>query len=307
MQDVYCTPQTARNRSGPPYRWRLACSDLWRQICLLCISVIASYAARAQDIPKGMDAFTEYVAGQLRLEVGTAPVAVKGPLTLSIGHLQANLDRVYAYCKRDAAGCAREISTYVKGVAQVHKDGLRLPTKDAVRIIVRTHAYVTASQAALPKQAPKLQSRELAGELVVLPAIDMPSTIRVLTEKDSQTLGLSTNEVFSLGFANVRKRLKPLMEVAKVLQPGQIGHITGDVYNSSRLALHDSWTPLAKAQGSQLVVAVPTTDTVLYVGDNTMLGINALRAFVNTVGARAPNVLSKELFRWTANGWEIVR
>lgn len=95
------------------------------------------------------------------------------------------------------------------------------------------------------------------------------------------------------------------MEVAEVVQ-GQIGHITGDVYNSSRLALHESWAPLAKEQGGQLVVAVPTTDTVLYVGDNTMLGINALRTFVNTVGARAPNVLSRELFRWTANGWEVV-
>jgi uncharacterized protein YtpQ (UPF0354 family) len=231
---------------------------------------------------------------------------VKGPLTLSVGYLQANLDRIYAYCKRDAAGCAREISTYVQGVAHVHKDGLGLPTKDAVRIIVRTRAYVTASQAALPKQAPKLQLRELAGELVVLPAIDMPRTIRVLNEKDGQSLGLSTIEAFTLGFANVRKRLKPLMEVAKVVQPGQIGHISGDVYNSSRLALHESWAPLAKAQGGQLVVAVPTTDTVLYVGDNTMLGIKALRNLVNTVRARAPNPLSKELFRWTANGWEVV-
>jgi uncharacterized protein YtpQ (UPF0354 family) len=254
-----------------------------------------------------VDAFTEYVAGQLRLEVSDAAIAVKGPLTLSIGYLQANLDRIYAYCKRDAAGCPREISTYVKGVAQVHKDGLGLPTKEAVRIIVRTRAYVAASQAALPKRAPQLQTRELAGELIILPAIDMPRTIRVLTAKDSQTLGLSTNEVFTLGFANLRKRLKPLMEVAKVVQPGQIGHLSGDVYNSSRLALHDSWAPLAKAQDGQLVVAAPTTDTILYIGDNTTLAINALRNLVNTVGARAPNPLSKELFRWTANGWEIVR
>jgi uncharacterized protein YtpQ (UPF0354 family) len=273
---------------------------------LLSVWVIASYAAQAQDIPKGVDAFTEYVAGQLRQELGGAVVAVKGPLTLSIGYLQANLDRIYAYCKKDAAGCAREISTYVKGVAQVHKDGLGLPTKNAVHIIVRTRAYVTASQAALPKQAPKLQPRQLAGDLLVLPAIDMPRTIRVLTEKDSQTLGLSTDEIFALGIANVRKRLKPLMEVAKVVQAGQIGHISGDVYNSSRLALHESWAPLVKAQGGQLVVAVPTTDTVLYVGDNTTLGINALRTFVNSVGARAPNPLSRELFRWTANGWEVV-
>ena len=58
---------------------------------LVSVSVTASYTARAQDIPKGVDAFTEYVAGQLRLEVSDAAIAVKGPLTIPIPLIPAEL------------------------------------------------------------------------------------------------------------------------------------------------------------------------------------------------------------------------
>jgi uncharacterized protein YtpQ (UPF0354 family) len=269
---------------------------------LIILSAMSCSSASAQDVPKGEAAFTEYVAAQLRREMGGAAIVVKGPLTLAVGELQANLDRIFAYCSRDRTGCAREITTYVKGVAQVHKDRLAPPSKEAVRVLVRTQAYVTMSQAAL-----KLQPRELAGGLVMLPAIDMPRSLRMLTDEDNVALGLSADEVFKLGFANLRQRLKPLMEVAKVVQPGQIGHLSGDVYHPSRLALRESWTPLAKAHAGKLIVAVPTTDTVLYVGDDAPTAIDALRALAKNVWTRAPNQLSTELLRWTPKRWEVVR
>src|SRR5262245_26038533 len=139
---------------------------------LIVLSAMACSSASAQDVPKGEAAFTEYVAAQLRRETGDAAIVVKGPLTLAVGELQANLDRIFAYCGRNSTGCPREISTYVKGIAQVHKDRLTPPSKEAVRVLVRTQAYVTKSQVALPKEAPKLQPRELAGGLVMLPAFD---------------------------------------------------------------------------------------------------------------------------------------
>src|SRR5262245_2538102 len=89
---------------------------------LLLVSAAVLGSARAQDVPRGEAAFTEYVAVQLRRELGDARVEVKGPLTLDVGGLQANLDRIYVYCGDNAKGCRREVSTYVKGVAQTLKD-----------------------------------------------------------------------------------------------------------------------------------------------------------------------------------------
>src|SRR5262249_32929569 len=198
-----------------------------------------------------------------------------------------------------ATGCEREISNYVEGIAQANKDRAAPPIKENVRVIVRTREYVAAAWAAMPKNARKLQTRELAGGVVQLSGIDMPRTIRSATLADSDALGLSSDDVFELGLANLRAQLKPLMEVATVLQPGQIGHISSDIYDSSRLALHETWSPLAKAQGGKLIVAVPATNAVLYIGDDAPLAIEAFRLFVKSVWARTANPLSTELLRWT--------
>src|SRR5262245_12646457 len=94
------------------------------------------------DVPKGQAAFTEYVATQVRRALEGETVKVKGPLTLEIGAIQANLYRIFAFCDKNASSCANEISNYVKGVAQVVKDRTAPPSKEAVRIVVRTKDYV---------------------------------------------------------------------------------------------------------------------------------------------------------------------
>jgi len=262
-------------------------------------------SVRAQDVPKGQAAFTEYVATQVRRALEGETVKVKGPLTLEIGAIQANLYRIFTFCDKNASSCANEISNYVKGVAQVVKDRTTPPSKESVRIVVRTKDYV-ANALRLPK-SPKLQPRPLAGGLVMLPAIDMPRTIRLLSEDDNQALGLSPDDVFKLGLANMEKQLAPLMSIAEVAQAGQIGHLGDDAYHSSRLALFESWAPLAKAHGGKLIVAAPATDAVIYIGDNTPIAIAAFRRLAKEVSTRAPTPLSTELLRWTPARWEVVR
>src|SRR5262245_21196383 len=88
-------------------------------ILLLALAVAGS--ASAQDVPKGTAEFTDFVAAQLRRQVKGAPVEVKGPLTLGIGGLQANLDRIHVYCRDNAMGCRREVSNYVKGIDEILK------------------------------------------------------------------------------------------------------------------------------------------------------------------------------------------
>jgi hypothetical protein len=274
---------------------------------LLVLAAMGCGSASAQDVPKGKAAFTEYVAERFRREMGGAAVVVEGPLRLAIGGMQANLDRIFGYCSQTTTGCEREISNYVEGIAQASTDRTAPPTRETVRVIVRTREYVAAAWAAMPKDARRLQPRELAGGLVMLPAIDMPRTIRSATLGDSDVLGLSGDEIFELGLANLRAQLRPLMEVATVAKPGQIGHFSSDIYESSRLALHESWSPLAKAHGGKLIVAVPATNAVLYIGDDAPIAIDAFRLLVKNVWARTANPLSTELLRWTPTRWEVVR
>jgi uncharacterized protein YtpQ (UPF0354 family) len=271
----------------------------------LVIVALAFGSARAQDIPKGEAAFTQYVATQLQRAIQGETVKVEGPLTLGVAGLQANLDRIFAFCNRNSSGCANEVSNYVKAVAETYKDRSAPPSKEAVRVVVRAQAYLTGVQS-LPKP-PKLAPRPLAGGFVMLPALDTPRAIRILSEDDNERLGLSGDDVFKLGLANLRRHLKPLMSVAKVTQAGQIGQLSGDAYHSSRLALLESWAPLAKAQGGKLIVAAPATDAVIYIGDDTPTAIEAFRLLARNVSSRVPNPLSAELLRWTPARWEVVR
>jgi hypothetical protein len=72
------------------------------------------------------------------------------------------------------------------------------------------------------------------------------------------------------------------------------------------MILLDTWAPLADAQGGVLIVTVPATDAVFYVGEDTPKAIDALRTLNKMVLARAPGKLPADLYRWWASGWERV-
>jgi uncharacterized protein YtpQ (UPF0354 family) len=260
----------------------------------------------AQDIPKDEAGFTEFVAVQIRAEIGDASIAIKGPLSVAVGNVQANLDRIFGFCKRNTEGCSKEIANYVKALGQAYRDQNTAPSREALRLVVRTTQYVQQVEGALGPGTPPLHPKVLVEGLVMLPVLDAPRTIRMLSDGDLKTLGLSADDVQQVAVANLRSSLKPLMEAAKVAGHGQIGQLVGDPFDSSRLVLLDTWAPLAAAQGGKLIVAAPATDAVFYVSEDSPAAIDALRTLVRSVMSRAPNRLSELLLRWTPGAWEIV-
>jgi uncharacterized protein YtpQ (UPF0354 family) len=262
-----------------------------------------------QDIPNDESGFTEYVAGRLRSAVGESTVAVQGPLTLKLGGLQANLDRIFAFCSQNASACPTEISTYVTAVAEAYRARNAPISRDTIRVVVRTAQYAEQVQNSLGPRAPTLLPTPFVEGLVLLPVFDSPTSFRFLNTEDLKTLGLTEQEVQQLALTNLRAALKlrPLMDVAKVAGRGRIGQLLGDSFYPSRLALFDTWAPLAKAQGGKLIVAAPATDAVLYVGDDSPTAIDALRTLARNLMTRVPHPLSEILLRWTPTGWDVVR
>ncbi|MGV7218412.1 hypothetical protein [Bradyrhizobium sp. UFLA05-112] len=277
----------------------------WLTCAIASLHVLVVAPVLAQQIPTDERTFTAFVAERVRTAVRDVAVVIKGPLTLSIGPLQANLDRVYAFCKANAAGCAKEIETYVGGVAAATRNQSDPPTKEALRVVVRSTEYMR--QALGPAPGAMVTPRPLVEGLVIVPVLDSPRTLRMLNDKDRATLGLTTNQAFDIGIANLRNATRPLMEVAKAAPPGQIGTIGGDYYQTSRLALPDSWAPLAQAQRGVLIVAAPSADVLLYVGEDSGAAIDALRTLAKGVMARSPKPLSGALLRWTPKGWQLIR
>jgi hypothetical protein len=268
----------------------------------------AAAGASAQEVPKDEMAFTEFVASQLRHQpLGNETVVIKGPLTLGIGELQANLDRIFNFCRKNAENCSAEIDRFTRSVAEAVKIRNAPPEKEAVRLAVRPAEYVRQLKLANESKGKTVQFWPLTDDLVILPVLDTPRTIRSLAEDDFKKLELNADQVYQLGLANLQSTLKPLMNQAQVAKSGQIGQLLGDPYESSRLALHDSWAPLVEAQGGVLIVAAPAKDGIFYISEDTPTAIDALRAIVKNVMQKVPNPLSGALLRWTKTGWEPVR
>lgn len=277
-----------------------------RLLTATCL-VACSATLHAEALPKDVTGFTEYVAAQLRKEIGEDAVVVKGPLTLELGQLQANLDRVFKFCASNASACPAELDRYVKGAAEVYREHNSPPSKEAVRVVIRSSEYLhTAQSSTSAPGSIQTLSKPFVEGLVALPVLDSPRTVKMLGEKDATKLGLTADEAFELGLANLRKELKPLMDVAKVAGKQQIGQLVGDTYDPSRLLLVDTWAPLAAKQGGVLIVAIPATDAVFCIGEDTPVAIDALRTLARNVMTRAPNQLSGTLLRWHESGWEVV-
>jgi uncharacterized protein YtpQ (UPF0354 family) len=278
----------------------------WLIAVIVAGDLVGAGTARAQQIPVDEGAFTAFVAERIRAEIRDTPVVIKGPLTLSIGPLQTNLDRIYAFCKANASGCAREIGAYVSGVKATTSSRNDPPTRAALRAVVRSADYMRQALQDVGARG-AAPTRTLAEGLVIVPVLDSPRAVRVFNDKDRAALGLTQEQVFDIAFANLRSSIKPLATVAKAVPSGQFGTLTGDYYQTSRLVLIDSWAPLAQAQGGVLIIAAPSADLVLYSGDDSSAAIDALRALARNVMSRASKPLSGSLLRWTPKGWQLVR
>lgn len=276
-------------------------------VAFLALAPLAVRAVDAGVVPSDEEGFTSFVAERMRQTVRDAPVSVKGPLALAVGTMEVNLGRVYAFCRREPDACARELDAYVGGVSESLRQRNAPVQKAAVRLLVRETGYAKRAQQTFGAGAPVLLVEPFAGGFTVMIAADTPRTIRFLDERALAELGLNRAAVFELARANVRAELQPLAAVAEPVKRGEIGTIRGSVHEVSRVALHEDWAALAKAQGGKLVVAMPATDVVLYASEDTTLAVEALRMIARHAMEVVANPLSTEILAWTPEGWSRVR
>lgn len=272
----------------------------------LCSIIGTGVVVQAQEIPTEQDSFTEHVAEELRQALSNTPVSVKAPLTLSVGEWQANLHRIFNFCKTNKQSCPVELNHFVQGLAQAYKESNTPPDKNAIRLIVRTTDYLEQAIKSLKADGPHPISKPFVDGLVLLPVLDTPRAVRSLGDKDLKAMNLTHDELFELGRANLKASIKPLADVAKPVKAGQIGNIHGGIFDPSRLALLSEWSNLVDAQGGTLLVSIPTTDTVLYLSESSPVAIDALRSLSQDLMSKAPNPLSNKILRWTSSAWEVV-
>ena len=262
----------------------------------------------SQSVPSDPAAFTEYVAAAVRREVGDTVVSTRDPLRLSIGELDGRLDRLLEYCRLNSAGCDGQVRQFAKAAAAIAQAKNAPIDEKAVQLVVRSDLYIQKAQASFGANAPQLQARPLVPGLMAVAVLDTPRAVRPLDERDLKKLGKSQDELFALAATNLSNSLEPLSQIAKPVTAGQIGYLKPGFSEVGRVALPAHWATLAQAQRGELVIAVPTTDQVLYVSESTPTARDALVTLSREIALQSSNPLAPDtLLKWTAGRWEMLK
>jgi uncharacterized protein YtpQ (UPF0354 family) len=130
-------------------------------------------------------------------------------------------------------------------------------------------------------------------ELVIVYAQDDPNRMRYLTTQED--FGLSREELRSLAVANL-KRVLPKIEMGRV---GDVALMSaGGNYEASLLLIDDIWSSGQIQVNGDIVVAIPTRDTLLVTGSRSRSGLKLVRELTAKFKAQGPYELTDTLFRY---------
>lgn len=279
-------------------------------LCVALASALLPRVAAARDIPMDPRGFTEFVARRLSQALPGGEVRIESPLTLSIKAAsgqttQANLENTFAFCRREPPACAAAVDRHTQAAVEALRQQSVVPQHSQLRTVVRPAAYF--------EQVRRLQAGKsdpvaepFVDDLWLAVVADFPTAMKFVDAGELPKLGLTKKAALDLGKNNVAARLRPLASVTRELPARGIGTITGDPYESSRLALVESWAPVAQRFGGALIVAVPTADAVLYADAREPTAIDATRTLARSIAAKAQRGLSSSVFRWSPSGWTVV-
>jgi hypothetical protein len=258
--------------------------------------------------------FTHSVAEHLRQSLAGTTVTEQGPLTLVLQSatgkkIDANLDRLYRACQSQDAACQNMLARFTAASGEILRD-TQPPTADKLRLVVRSKTDIDAMAQAVPGLSDGDERRPitqpLAGDLWQVLVFDYPTSLRYATQQDLDSLKLSQADAITKASANLAGSLAPLASVTHDLGPHQIGIIQGNAYDPSRLLIPKDWAKVAQALDGHLLVAVPSSDTVLYGEENGVQSVRALAVLAQEQAAKAEHAVSPGLLRWTPGGWQPV-
>lgn len=256
------------------------------------------------------DGFTTQVAAAINAGRPNVPVRIVAPLTLEgqtpTGQsVQMNLDRIYALCRADQPRCPETVAAYVGQAGTMLRQSAAGPTQAGLRVVVRPESYVRNLPGMVGGTVPT-SSRFLPPGLLALVYLDAPASMRLLTSSDLRAMRISDDQAFTTALQNTARALQPLDQVVKPVPPGEIGGFRGTAYESSRLLFVADWSRIAAQFGSRLLVAVPSSEEVLYANGSGAGALSRISAAAHARFAQAERPTSAAVYEWRPDGWIVV-
>jgi uncharacterized protein YtpQ (UPF0354 family) len=244
-------------------------------------------------------AFTEEFARALARTRPSANVSVAGDLKLTIKETDGlirniQLNNAYNEYKLDPQRFGDLVATFSAIFSQSASKEAGL---DRTRIIPVIKDWQWLDELHNTLKAKGFAQQHLADrfndELVIVYAQDDPNRMRYLTTQED--FGLSREELRSLAIANL-KRVLPKIEMGRV---GDVALMSaGGNYEASLLLIDDIWSSGQIQVNGDIVVAIPTRDTLLVTGSRSRSGLKLVRELTAKFKAQGPYELTDTLFRY---------
>lgn len=143
----------------------------------------------------------------------------------------------------------------------------------------------------------------LAGDIWIVYAINLPTSIRTLSPTELTELRLDIDSVRSRAIENL-ERLMPEVEQHGT-GPWYMLTAGGD-FVASILLLDGVWAQLESSVDGDVVAAVPSRDVLLYTGSRSGEGIAYIRRKACEIREAGHHVISQTLLRRTSGRWGVL-
>jgi uncharacterized protein YtpQ (UPF0354 family) len=267
-------------------------------VIVLCVfGVVRSRTHR----PLSRAEFAREFAKGLRSTLPGSKVDIKAERELRITNAKGKestmfLDNAYAEYLRDPKALSAVIQKYSAGFAEFPGDEASIDRSRIVPI-VKDRKWLAQIRESLKargaEQPPENVFDDLNEELVVVYAEDNPKSIRYLTPKNLQDIGIARGDLRGLAVGNL-ERLLPKIEV----HPGPLfSMVKADGnYEASLLLFDGIWSSGQIRVDGDFVVAVPARDVLLVTGSRNPAGIAKLRELAAQMARESSYHLTDQLF-----------
>lgn len=195
-------------------------------------------------------------------------------------------------------GCVAGEEVATTTSVDVVANHLPLARREELVAALRTKSY-------LDRIGPGPVTKPLVGELVILLMVDSDVASRSANGNDLIALGLTPEDALAVGLANVSRIAGRVKDRLRKTGDGSLGIMgDGNYYGSSLLLDVDGWTHAASLVRGELVAAVPTRDALLYKWIEQPVDLAVFGQIAGHLHDESPLRLSRDLLRWTGNGWE---
>jgi hypothetical protein len=170
-------------------------------------------------------------------------------------------------------------------------------TRSQFTAVVRADSFL----ASLPEQErAQAISEPFAPGLVIVYMVDQRGVARPARPEDLQDSGVTRDALRAVAEWNVAAALP---EALSCERDSITSFAAGSFYQSSRLLLDKQWSDLAAKKG-QIIVAVPSNETLFVACDASPATVKKLATTIQNTYPRAARPVSPSVLRWTPSGWQ---